>query len=92
MTAMATTTPSALIARHLQKLLTRPDKEKVNELLARTGLTFADGEVSSGGRPLTFHDCGMYKRAVRAVYGDAAYSFAKVNFMLGGCTCGECAA
>jgi hypothetical protein len=79
-----------LITRHVEKLLTRPDKEKVTQLLAKAGLTF-DGKVVHGDGPITARECGTYKRAVRAVYGDTTYSFAKVNFLLGGCSCEECA-
>jgi len=89
---MPTNDPEVLIGRHVEKLLARPDKAKVDELLSRTGLTFNDGRVARRGGPVTMGDCGAYKRVLRELYGDATYSFAKVNFVLGGCTCGECAA
>jgi hypothetical protein len=84
--------PEVLISRHYEKLRARADAEKLQSVLARAGLTVAGGHVMHGGHTATVEDCYAYKRAVREVYGDATYAFAKVNFVLGGCTCPDCAA
>lgn len=83
--------PDVLIARHVEKLLARSDAAKVEQLLSRVGLTLDAGRISSDGRPVNYQDCSAYKRALRDVFGDATYSFARVNFVLGGCTCDVCA-
>ena len=82
--------PEVLIARHVEKLRTRPDAEKVPQVLARAGLTMAGEKVTRAGHAATLEDCRAYKHAVRDVYGDATYAFTKVNFVLGGCTCPDC--
>lgn len=87
---MPSLTPEALITRHVEKLRARPDHEKVEQVLARAGLTVAGEHVTRAGRAITNEDCQLYKHAVRDVYGDATYSFAKVNFVLGGCSCRDC--
>jgi hypothetical protein len=63
---------------------------KVEQVLARAGLTLEGQQVTRAGRAVTNDDCQLYKHAVRAVYGDATYAFAKVNFVLGGCSCRDC--
>ncbi|HYK03857.1 MAG TPA: hypothetical protein VE974_19030 [Thermoanaerobaculia bacterium] len=88
---MAALAPDALIARHLEKLRARPDSDKIPQVLSRAGLMIVGGRITHGGSPVTPSDCQNYKRAVRAVYGEATYAFTKVNFVLGGCTCAECA-
>ncbi|HEX7829822.1 MAG TPA: hypothetical protein VF787_09200 [Thermoanaerobaculia bacterium] len=90
---MQASTPEVLIARHVEKLRARPDREKLDQVLSRSGLKL-DGEhvARVTGHDITSADCMAYKRAVRDVYGDATYAFTKVNFVLGGCTCRDCAA
>ena len=88
---MSTLGPDALIARHLSKLQTRPDRERIPQVLAMAGLTVAGEQVTrGGGQQVTAGDCQRYKRAVKEVYGDATYAFTKVNFVLGGCSCDDC--
>lgn len=87
---MTASEPAVLIARHVEKLMSRPDRDKVQEVLARSGLTLRDGRVSHAGLGVTTEDSRNYKRAIREVYGEAVYAFTKVNFVLGGCTCNEC--
>lgn len=87
---MSTTDPEVLIARHVEKLMARSDKEKVDAVLSRAGLSFDGRRISGPGRPVRSADCSAYKHAVRDVYGDAVYAFTKVNFVLGGCTCPDC--
>jgi hypothetical protein len=84
--------PSALIARHVEKLRSQSGAEKVEQLLHGHGFRIDGVSVTHYGRPVTEQDCFEYKQAVREVYGDAAYSFARVNFVLGGCRCRACAA
>lgn len=83
--------PDALIARHLEKLRSRPDHDKIPQVLSRAGLTLMGDRVTHGGSPVTVADCQVYKRAVREIYGEATYAFTKVNFVLGGCSCRDCA-
>lgn len=87
---MPSLTAESLISRHVEKLRARPDKEKLDQVLAIAGLTVAGEHVMRAGRVVTGDDCQVYKHAVRDVYGAATYSFTKVNFVLGGCTCGDC--
>jgi hypothetical protein len=88
---MRTMTPAVLIGRHIEKLRRSAGPEKIDQVLAQTDL-ISDGAVvkKPGGSEVTVSDCQKYKQAVRAVCGDAVYSFAKVNFVLGGCTCDDC--
>lgn len=87
---MPSLAPGTLIFRHIEKLRKHQDAQKVDQVLAQAGLTIVGEHVTKGGRDATFQDCQTYKQAIRAVHGDAIYSFAKVNFVLGGCTCGDC--
>jgi hypothetical protein len=83
--------PDALIARHVEKLRSRPDSEKIEQLLTRAGISMSSGKLTHNGRELVMEDCYRYKRAVQEIYGPATYAFTKVNFVLGGCTCADCA-
>lgn len=83
--------PGTLIARHVEKLLARPDSARVEELLRLAHLSRAGDRVTHRGVTATTESCYEYKQAVRLLYGDAVYSFAKVNFVLGGCQCRDCA-
>ena len=82
--------PEVLIARHIEKLRTRPDTQKIDQVLALAGLTVAGEHVTNNGRGPTEEDCRKYKHAVREIYGEATYAFTKVNFVLGGCACRDC--
>lgn len=82
--------PGALIARHVEKLMARSDKERVDELLRRAHLVRAGDKVVRPGGDVTPQSCYEYKQLVKQLYGDAVYSFAKVNFVLGGCQCPDC--
>jgi len=82
--------PETLISRHVEKLLARPDKDRVDELLRRAQLIRAGNTVIRPGGPVTSESCYQYKQLVKQLYGEAVYSFAKVNFVLGGCECRDC--
>ena len=85
--------PEDLIARHIKKLTAQNGaREKMDRVLERCGLGESGGRVTSPRGEITTSDCENYKRAVKEVFGDAVYSFAKVNFVLGGCSCRDCAA
>lgn len=85
--------PRVLIARHLERLLSRQENaEKAGQLLARCGLT-GSGETLRGPRgEITDEDCYQYKQALKEIFGDTVYRFGRVNFVLGGCQCRECRA
>lgn len=87
---MPSLSPATLIARHVEKLRARPDFDKIEQLLVSRAFCIDDAGVTRHGQPVTEQDCYDYKQAVREVYGDAAYSFARVNFVLGGCRCRDC--
>ena len=87
---MTNLAPDALIARHVAKLMARPDNDRIPQVLQKAGLTLTGEKVTRGGSAVTLSDCQRYKRAIKEVYGDATYSFTKVNFVLGGCTCDDC--
>lgn len=87
---MATAQPEVLIARHLARLRALPDPARIPQVLAKAGLTVDGEHVTRGGATITSGDCERYKRAIRDVYGEATYAFAKVNFVLGGCDCADC--
>ncbi len=82
--------PQALISRHVEKLLARGEEERVDELLRRCELVRAGSQVIDPSGPMTNESCYRYKQLVKQLYGEAAYSFAKVNFVLGGCQCRDC--
>jgi len=88
---MPVLSPDVLIARHIEKLRARPDSERIGQVLARAGLEMKNDTVTHFGLPATADDCFKYKQSVREIYGDATYAFTKVNFVLGGCTCRDCA-
>lgn len=87
---MAELSPEVLISRHVDKLLARPDRERVDELLHRARLVRTGDRVLSPEGAVTAESCYEYKQLVRQLYGEAVYSFAKVNFVLGGCQCRDC--
>ena len=76
--------PQTLITRHVEKLIARGDQQRVDELLRRCDLVRAGSEVVNPRGPITSESCYQYKQLVKQLYGEAAYSFAKVNFVLGG--------
>lgn len=82
--------PETLISRHVEKLLARPDKERVDEVLRRSHLVRTGDTVINPAGAVTAESCYQYKQIVKQIYGDLAYSFAKVNFVLGGCECRDC--
>jgi hypothetical protein len=81
------------IARHLTEMGRIRSAEHVTQLLQGSGLRF-DGEhvTRLDGSPLTDADCLRYLDTVKAVLGAAPHSFARVNFLLAGCTVAEMAA
>ena len=82
--------PQMLISRHVNRLVEKSEKE-IEEVLRRIGLTRQAGIVHrTDQRPITFEDCFRYKQAVKEVFGLGVYSYAKVNFALGGCRCADC--
>ena len=87
---MAYLAPDARIARHVAKLMSSGAPEKVDALLERCGLYRDGSTVHSKNGFITDETCYSYKQAVKAVYGDTTYSFAKVNFVLSGCNCTDC--
>ncbi|HYI09246.1 MAG TPA: hypothetical protein VEK57_09245 [Thermoanaerobaculia bacterium] len=82
--------PETLISRHVEKLLARGDQERVDELLRQCELTRFGTKVVNPRGTITEESCYRYKQLVKQLYGEAAYSFAKVNFVLGGCQCRDC--
>jgi hypothetical protein len=83
--------PDVRISRHVQKLLTFGTSAKVDQVLERCSLV-RDGEsVHSRSGFLTDESCYANKQAVKEVFGETAYAFAKVNFVLAGCNCRDCA-
>jgi hypothetical protein len=81
-----------LIQRHLERMSTRFGPERIEELLSRCALSASGGRVKTvRGEAVADEDCFNYKQAVRETFGEGAYSFAKVNFILGGCRCQDCA-
>lgn len=80
--------PETLIARHVERLLSRFESEGVQKVLQQCDLDLRGGIVFGD---VTDESCYRYKQAVKEQFGDAAYSFAKVNFVLGGCKCRDCA-
>ena len=83
--------PDVRIARHVEKLLTFGSAAKVDEVLGRCGLSRDDTSVHSGLGFVTDESCYAYKQAIKEVFGETAYAFAKVNFVLAGCQCRDCA-
>jgi hypothetical protein len=82
--------PDQRIARHVEKLLGYRNPENVDVLLERCGLYRSGGTIHSKTGFITDETCYSYKQAVKAVYGDSSYAFAKVNFLLSGCSCADC--
>jgi len=87
---MAYLPPESRIARHVEKLLAYGQNSKVDDVLERSGLYRQGSTIQSAAGSITDDTCYLYKQAVKAVYGDTAYSFAKVNFVLSGCQCRDC--
>jgi hypothetical protein len=83
--------PDARISRHVEKLLAMANSSKIDEVLDRCGLVREGTSVHSRSGFLTDESCYAYKRAVKEVFGETAYAFAKVNFVLAGCKCHDCA-
>ena len=80
-----------LIRRHIAMLRQHQDPQRIAALLERSGLRAENERVtSSEGASVDEEHCYHYKAAVRSLFGDAAYSFARVNFILGGCGCRDC--
>lgn len=81
----------SLIARHAARLQARPDREKTAQLLEACDLRIAGEEAKTKkGLPPSSEDAYHYKQKVRELFGDLAFSSAKVNFILGGCKCRDC--
>lgn len=83
--------PQMLISRHVNRLVEKSETEKVEQVLRRVGLVRQGGIVHrADGRPMSFEDCYRYKQAVKQILGPDVYTYARVNFMLGGCECADC--
>jgi hypothetical protein len=82
--------PDARIARHVEKLMKYGTVAKVETLLEQCGLYRTGTIIHSKNGFITDETCYTYKQAVKAIYGDTAYAFAKVNFVLSGCSCADC--
>jgi hypothetical protein len=79
------------IARHVEKLLGYASPAKVDEVLDRCGLIRDGTSVHVRSGFVSDEKCYEYKQAVKDVIGETAYAFAKVNFVLAGCKCRDCA-
>ena len=82
--------PDVRIARHLDKIRSFTQPDKIDQVLDRCGLTAGGDAVRSRGGNVTDQNCYEYKQALKSVVGEMAYSFAKVNFVLAGCKCPDC--
>lgn len=80
------------IARHVEKLMAFGGSAKVDQVLERCGLVRDGSSVHSRDGFVTDESCYAYKQAVKDVFGETAYAFAKVNFVLAGCKCRDCSA
>jgi hypothetical protein len=83
--------PQMLISRHVNRLVQKSEMEDVEKVLRRVDLVRQGGMVRrSDGSPMSFEDCYRYKQAVKEILGSDVYTYAKVNFVLGGCRCQDC--
>jgi hypothetical protein len=88
---MERSSPADLISRHLDRLASRPDvAQKVDQVLERCDLVRSHDGLRKRAGEISAADCQRYKEALKHIYGDAIYRFARVNFMLGGCACDDC--
>jgi hypothetical protein len=79
---------SVHIARHIEQLAKARDEQKIAELLRVAGLRLNGASVETlHGGAVTDDTCIAYVAAVESMFGSAVCSFAKVNFVLAGCTC-----
>lgn len=77
---------STTIERHLGMLRRKCDESAITELLARAELKLEGDAVRQvGGTTVDQQACARYLQAVGERFGDAAASFARVNFALAGC-------
>jgi len=83
--------PDVRISRHVEKLLAFASSAKIDQVLERCDLVREGTSVHGRSGFLTDESCYAYKRAVKEVLGETAYAFAKVNFVLAGCKCRDCA-
>ena len=83
--------PDVRISRHVEKLLTYIDESKIDDVLHRCGLVRDGSSVHCQTGFVSDQSCYEYKQAVKNVLGETAYAFAKVNFVLAGCRCRDCA-
>ena len=58
--------------------------------MARCGLIRDGALVHSRNGFVTADGCYDHKQAVREIFGETAYAFAKVNFVFVGCKCRDC--
>lgn len=83
--------PQMLISRHVNRLVEKSETEKIEKVLRQVDLVRQGGIVHrSDGRPVSFEDCYRYKQALKEILGSDVYTYAKVNFVLGGCQCADC--
>lgn len=82
--------PDVRISRHVEKLLSYGSEAKIDLVMDRCGLIRDGASVHSRTGFVTDDDCYEYKQAVKSIFGETTYSFAKVNFVLSGCKCQDC--
>ena len=82
-----TTSHSDHIGRHLSHVGGSGRGASAAERLRdEAGLVLVDGSLAPRGRAAFCRDdCAAYLEAVKKILGDAAYSFARVNFIMAGC-------
>ncbi len=81
-----------LIHRHIKSRLQSFPPQLIAIIFERCGFELRDGALQAKNRaPLTETSAEAYKRAIKEYLGKAAYEMTKVNFIMAGCRCADCA-
>jgi hypothetical protein len=84
---------AALVARHLENRLSFFPKEKIERILELAGMRKTNGlPTNVDGSPVDADSAFRYKKSVKDVLGEDAYTLTKLNFILAGCRCRDCRA
>jgi hypothetical protein len=78
---------AAHVLRHLDQLAKLHGDDRLGLLLEESGLVRMEKSLRTvAGTEVGGSACARYLEAVRRVFGDTSWSFARVNFTLAGCT------
>lgn len=77
------------ILRHLERMRRAYGMERIQALLAESGLRFEGQRVLGASEAVSAEECRAYLDAVGRLFGESTRAFTRANFALAECPCAQ---